>query len=97
MKKKASVFLAIPVLLAALSGSAFSGELVYNFVSPSFGGSPINGQWLMSYMSAQNDFTAKPGDSMQNLGEALRNVKDATINIQSGENQTSVTVNQQNP
>lgn len=74
---------------------AAAGELIFNFISPSLGGSPMNGQWLMNYMSAQNDFAAKPGEQMKDLGEALKQVKEATINIQAGTNQNQTSVNVQ--
>lgn len=47
----------IGVLLAGLliSASATATELVYTPVNPSFGGSPLNGAWLLGNAQAQND------------------------------------------
>ncbi|MCW2318762.1 curli production assembly/transport component CsgF [Rhodoblastus acidophilus] len=41
----------------ALSGAADAGSLLYTPVNPAFGGSPLNGSWLASQASAQNQFT----------------------------------------
>ncbi|MFG3450837.1 MULTISPECIES: curli assembly protein CsgF [Pseudomonadaceae] len=38
-----------------LSFSATATELVYTPVNPSFGGSPLNGAWLLGNAQAQND------------------------------------------
>lgn len=49
-----------PTLAALLLGllsahSAQATELVYTPVNPSFGGSPLNGAWLLGSAQAQND------------------------------------------
>jgi curli production assembly/transport component CsgF len=46
---------ALASVLAA--GSVFAGNIVYTPVNPAFGGSPLNGSWLMSEAQAQNQFT----------------------------------------
>ncbi|MCY1259646.1 curli assembly protein CsgF [compost metagenome] len=38
-----------------LSGSAVASQLVYTPVNPSFGGNPLNGQWLLNNAQAQDD------------------------------------------
>lgn len=44
-------------LSGALTGSASQAtELVYTPVDPAFGGSPLNGSWLLGAAQAQNDF-----------------------------------------
>lgn len=45
------------LLLAGLflSAGATATELVYTPVNPSFGGSPLNGAWLLGNAQAQND------------------------------------------
>lgn len=45
------------MLLAGLllSSSVAATELVYTPVNPSFGGSPLNGAWLLGNAQAQND------------------------------------------
>lgn|SRR4051812_6752828 len=40
-------------LFAAAPPAASAAELVYRPVNPSFGGDPINGNWLLSQASAQ--------------------------------------------
>lgn len=50
-QKFAGVFLAGWVLSAGVSAT----ELVYTPVNPSFGGSPLNGAWLLGNAQAQND------------------------------------------
>jgi len=39
----------------ALAGSASGGEIVYRPVNPNFGGSPLNGQHLLSNATLQDD------------------------------------------
>lgn len=52
----------LPKTLGALAGAlllstgASATELVYTPVNPSFGGSPLNGSWLLGNAQAQNDF-----------------------------------------
>jgi curli production assembly/transport component CsgF len=38
-----------------LAGSVQATELVYTPVNPSFGGNPLNGNWLLNNAQAQND------------------------------------------
>lgn len=40
---------------ALLAGGASATELVYTPVNPSFGGSPLNGAWLLGNAQAQDD------------------------------------------
>jgi curli production assembly/transport component CsgF len=42
--------------LFALSSAASAGTIIYTPVNPAFGGSPLNGSWLMSQAQAQNQF-----------------------------------------
>lgn len=46
--------------IATLCGgqSAWGSEMVYQPVNPSFGGSPLNGAWLLNSANAQNRHTA---------------------------------------
>lgn len=39
-----------------LSAGASATELVYTPINPSFGGSPLNGSWLLGSAQAQNDY-----------------------------------------
>ncbi|WP_018900883.1 curli production assembly/transport component CsgF [Rhizobium sp. 2MFCol3.1] len=47
-----SVLGGLAVLLSACAAQA--GSLVYTPVNPAFGGSPLNGNWMMSQADAQN-------------------------------------------
>lgn len=51
-----STLLPLLALLALLSPALRAAELVYTPVNPSFGGSPLNGTWLLNSAQAQNDF-----------------------------------------
>jgi len=48
---------AVCALLLANTNMAPASELVYTPINPSFGGSPLNGQWLLNQAQAQNKFT----------------------------------------
>ena len=41
-----------------LAGSACAAEMVHGYTNPDFGGSPLNGSYLLSNASAQNTYTA---------------------------------------
>lgn len=56
--------------LAFISTGVQAGNLLYQPVNPSFGGSPLNGSWLQAEASAQNDFTRK-AQRLQQLQSAL--------------------------
>lgn len=44
----------------ALALPTQAGELVHSFVNPSFGGNPLNGNYLLSSATAQNSHKAHP-------------------------------------
>lgn len=46
-------------LLIGGAGPVFAGQLTYQPVNPSFGGSPLNGSWLLAQGQAQNIYTRK--------------------------------------
>ncbi|MBT1443670.1 curli production assembly protein CsgF [Shewanella sp. JM162201] len=46
----------------ALSGSVGATELVYTPVNPSFGGSPLNGAFLLNKAQSQNDNQAESSE-----------------------------------
>jgi len=54
---KQHIHKALGTLLASLllSAGASATELVYTPINPSFGGSPLNGAWLLGNAQAQND------------------------------------------
>lgn len=41
--------------------AASSAELVYQPVNPTFGGDPLNGNWLLSQATAQSEGGGSPG------------------------------------
>ena len=47
------------LFLLILAGNLFSQQLVYEPINPSFGGSPLNGNWMLSQAQAQNGFTSR--------------------------------------
>ena len=56
MKNLSYFFLFICLLF--FSGNVFSQQLTYTPINPSFGGSPLNGSWMLGEAQAQNGFTA---------------------------------------
>ncbi|WP_054284975.1 curli assembly protein CsgF [Gulbenkiania mobilis] len=46
----------LAAVLGCLACSAGATELVFTPVNPSFGGSPLNGSWLLGSAQAQNDY-----------------------------------------
>ena len=47
---------AVCALLLGNANMARASELVYTPINPSFGGNPLNGQWLLNLAQAQNKF-----------------------------------------
>lgn len=58
-------FLFVSVLVAFLIcfSDLNAQQLVYTPINPSFGGSPLNGSWMLGQAQAQNGFTAGGGSS----------------------------------
>ena len=48
----------ILIFLISFHCDLLSQQLVYEPINPSFGGSPLNGNWMLSQAQAQNGFTA---------------------------------------
>lgn len=59
---------------------ALASELVYTPVNPSFGGSPLNGQWLLGYAGTQNKFKGNgyPGARRQGKPFGIKLAEDLT-------------------
>lgn len=55
-------------LAIAVITSASATELVYTPVNPSFGGSPLNGTWLLGSAQAQNDYKDPDALDRSSLG-----------------------------
>lgn len=45
------------------AGSALAQQLTYSFTNPSFGGSPLNGSWLLQSAQVQSDYKQKDKSS----------------------------------
>lgn len=54
------------------AGGAIASELVYTPTNPSFGGSPLNGQWMQSYAESQSRFK-EPAESAGSSPFAQKN------------------------
>lgn len=92
------LFRIIIILLVVMPAPAIASELRFNFVNPSFGGNPMNGQWLLNTAAAQNDFRHTPAPRMptprmpdpglREVTDLLRDVRQLIIkmNIQIGDN-----------
>jgi len=71
--KKLVVYLICGVvcaLLLANANMAVASELVYTPINPSFGGSPLNAQWLLDQAQSQNRFRPER-DLMEDFEERL--------------------------
>ena len=73
MKNLSYFFLFICLLF--FSGDIFSQQLTYTPINPSFGGSPLNGSWMLGEAQAQNGFTAGGTSGVSNQNDALSNFK----------------------
>lgn len=51
------------ILILVIAPQASAGEIVYTPVNPSFGGSPLNGAWMLNNAESQNDFKDKSAAS----------------------------------
>jgi curli production assembly/transport component CsgF len=49
--------LLIAIVALTMAGSVSAGSLIYTPTNPAFGGSPLNGSWLLQQGQAQNQFT----------------------------------------
>ena len=66
------VRLAATVAALGLSSAGQAGSLTYQPVNPSFGGSPLNGPWLLQQGQAQNEFERKEKKKSQLLSPSGR-------------------------
>lgn len=60
---------AIAALLLVTANSN-AGEIVYTPVNPSFGGSPLNGAWMLNNAESQNDFKDKSSTASRDLSRS---------------------------
>ena len=59
------------------TGNAFAQQLVYTPINPSFGGSPLNGNWMLSQAQAQNGFTSEESIDSRFLRDPLADFKES--------------------
>jgi len=59
------------------TGNSFAQQLVYTPINPSFGGSPLNGNWMLSQAQAQNGFTAEESIDSRFLRDPLADFKES--------------------
>jgi curli production assembly/transport component CsgF len=52
---------AASALIALAASSASATDLIYKPINPSFGGDPLNGNWLLSQATAQTEGGGAPG------------------------------------
>jgi curli production assembly/transport component CsgF len=56
--------------LLVTSTATFAGSLVYTPINPAFGGSPLNGSWLMQQATAENQTTKSSSSSSAPLTQS---------------------------
>ncbi|WP_043237886.1 curli assembly protein CsgF [Stutzerimonas azotifigens] len=66
--KRSPTLLGTAPLLLALAAGAHATELVYTPVNPSFGGSPLNGAWLLGNAQSQDDHKDPDARASASLG-----------------------------
>lgn len=58
---KTFLLISVSATLALASVPAMASYLVYKPINPSFGGDPLNGNWLFSQATAQTEGGGSPG------------------------------------
>jgi curli production assembly/transport component CsgF len=76
MNRFSSVLVGLGVACLTFSGAAFATEQVYHPVSPTFGGNPLNGNFLLSTAQAQGAGvkSGNQGPDLSGLTSALSGV-----------------------
>lgn len=90
MNKQRWAIIAIAALSVSASAPALASELVYHPVSPTFGGNPLNGSFLLSTAQAQGEGTksGQQGPDLSGLDNALSNLGSTLIVNPNGTNGT---------
>ena len=72
---------AAAVIILGASFPAAASEMVYHPVSPTFGGNPLNGSFLLSTAQAQGEGvkSGQQGPDLSGLNNALSNLGSAVI------------------
>lgn len=81
MKAAKILFLLVFVMAAS---SSFGQQLVFTFINPAFGGSPLNGSWLLQSAQVQSDYQQKnangaDGNSTSELDDFANNLNNQIL------------------
>lgn len=68
--------LAAAVLISTLCAPAYATEMVYTPVNPNFGGSPLNGQWLLNSAQITNKHKDPSADDRDSLFQQRSSFED---------------------
>lgn len=70
-------------ILSAASGASRASDIVYHPVNPTFGGSPLNGTFLLSQAQAQGEGvkSGPKGPDLSGLNDALGNIGSGAVII----------------
>jgi curli production assembly/transport component CsgF len=76
MSRRYWVIAAIVAIVAEATAPALASELIYHPVSPTFGGNPLNGSFLLSTAQAQGEGvkSGPQGPDLSGLNNALSNL-----------------------
>jgi curli production assembly/transport component CsgF len=80
MRKRQWAIIAVAAISMGTSASAFASELVYHPISPTLGGNPLNGSFLLSTAQGQGEGTksGNQGPDLSGLDAALQNIGNGT-------------------
>src|SRR5215470_18609548 len=83
MRKQYWTVSAIAALAILASAPAIASEMVYHPVSPTFGGNPLNGSFLLSQAQAQGEGvkSGSQGPDLSGLNNALGNLGSGALVI----------------
>jgi curli production assembly/transport component CsgF len=86
MRKRQWAIIAVAAISMGTSASAFASELVYHPISPTLGGNPLNGSFLLSTAQGQGEGTksGNQGPDLSGLDAALSNLDNGSGGTPSG-------------
>jgi curli production assembly/transport component CsgF len=81
MSKRYQVIAAIAAIGINASAPVFASEMVYHPVTPTFGGNPLNGTFLLSTAQAQGEGvkSGAQGPDLSGLSNALSNIGSGAV------------------
>jgi curli production assembly/transport component CsgF len=81
MRKRYWAAAAIAAIGLSASAPALASEMVYHPVSPTFGGNPLNGSFVLSTAQAQGEGvkSGQQGPDLSGLNNALSNLGSAVV------------------